>query len=451
MIQFSFGQESNTWIRSFDFEVNVVAEIKISADNGYLIYGINGFKGVDTTVISFLIKVDHTGDLVWEKSTIVHGNVGFGPYSSAMRPTDDDGYFLVSSTNAHDPEEGEMILYKFDSELNTIWLKEYHNIGFALHSAHQTNDGGYIMCGATCVCTFSRGTYFTKVMKTDNYGEVLWTKEDSSGSSYDNVLQVAEGGYIIYGDTLLVRTDSVGNTVWTHSFENCAFGEGLPAIQASDNGFVVVVQPYDVDYAPNEIWIQKFDESGNLLWSKEYGTENPLSTTGGIKQTKDGGLVIVATSRAEETYLWLLKTDEVGDTIWTRSLNYYDGFEGMDIKQTPDGGYIILARAYFDDHHTILLIKTEANGNVLQTPVEEKYFEPLIKLYPNPTYDILNISIETGSPESIEVTSACGQQLLHRAIEGTTHQLDLSFFQKGIYFITIRSKGFVTTRKIIKM
>ena len=36
-------------------------------------------------------------------------------------------------------------------------------------------------------------------------------------------------------------------------------------------------------------------------------------------------------------------------------------------------------------------------------------------------------------------------------MEGPTHQLDLSSFQKGVYFITIRSNDFVRTRKIIKI
>ena len=31
------------------------------------------------------------------------------------------------------------------------------------------------------------------------------------------------------------------------------------------------------------------------------------------------------------------------------------------------------------------------------------------------------------------------------------YQLDLSSFRKGVYFITIRSKDFVTTRKIVKL
>jgi hypothetical protein len=36
-------------------------------------------------------------------------------------------------------------------------------------------------------------------------------------------------------------------------------------------------------------------------------------------------------------------------------------------------------------------------------------------------------------------------------MEGTSHQLDLSSLQKGVYLISIRSKDFVTTRKVIKL
>ena len=35
-------------------------------------------------------------------------------------------------------------------------------------------------------------------------------------------------------------------------------------------------------------------------------------------------------------------------------------------------------------------------------------------------------------------------------MEGSSHQIDLSLFTEGIYFITIKSNDLVTTRKIIK-
>ena len=79
--------------------------------------------------------------------------------------------------------------------------------------------------------------------------------------------------------------------------------------------------------------------------------------------------------------------------------------------------------------------------------MKEKY----LSVYPNPTYKLL--TIETGQPvsQTIELTSLNGQLINSTRMEGTTLQLDLSSFEKGVYFITIRSKDFVTTRKIIKL
>ena len=74
-----------------------------------------------------------------------------------------------------------------------------------------------------------------------------------------------------------------------------------------------------------------------------------------------------------------------------------------------------------------------------------------ISIYPNPAGVILNIETEYLDHYSIEITSLNGQQILIGEMEGTSHQLDLSSFQKGVYFITIRSEDFVTTRKIIKL
>jgi hypothetical protein len=74
-----------------------------------------------------------------------------------------------------------------------------------------------------------------------------------------------------------------------------------------------------------------------------------------------------------------------------------------------------------------------------------------IYIYPNPTNSFL--TIETGYPNTshIEITSLNGQLILNKEMNGTTDQIDLSSFQKGVYFITIRSKDFVTTRKVIKL
>lgn len=73
-----------------------------------------------------------------------------------------------------------------------------------------------------------------------------------------------------------------------------------------------------------------------------------------------------------------------------------------------------------------------------------------IRIYPNPSMDLLTIETDISDHYSLEITSMNGQRMYTDEPEGTSHPMDLSSFQKGVYFITIRSEDFVATSKIIK-
>ncbi len=72
-------------------------------------------------------------------------------------------------------------------------------------------------------------------------------------------------------------------------------------------------------------------------------------------------------------------------------------------------------------------------------------------IYPNPANDLLTIKTNESGQHTIEIHSLNGQLLYSNKIEGPTHQIDLSSFQKGLYFITVRSRDYVITEKIIKL
>ncbi len=72
-------------------------------------------------------------------------------------------------------------------------------------------------------------------------------------------------------------------------------------------------------------------------------------------------------------------------------------------------------------------------------------------IYPNPINHIFTIEISQPGQNFIEITSLNGQLLLSDRMEEPTHQIDLSSFEKGLYFITVRSKDYVRTEKIIKL
>jgi len=73
-----------------------------------------------------------------------------------------------------------------------------------------------------------------------------------------------------------------------------------------------------------------------------------------------------------------------------------------------------------------------------------------IQIFPNPGQGMF--TIETSIPDlyDIKITSLNGQLIYRERMEGSSHQVDLSSFSTGVFFITIRSNDFVTTRKIIK-
>jgi len=73
------------------------------------------------------------------------------------------------------------------------------------------------------------------------------------------------------------------------------------------------------------------------------------------------------------------------------------------------------------------------------------------KLFPNPTDNIINIETQYQIPLTIEIHSLSGQIIQSTKILNNSTQIDLSSFQKGVYFITVRSRDLVRTEKIIKL
>ena len=74
-----------------------------------------------------------------------------------------------------------------------------------------------------------------------------------------------------------------------------------------------------------------------------------------------------------------------------------------------------------------------------------------IRIFPNPTNTLISINIKATGLHYVEITSLNGQLIFRKELEGPTHQLDLSSFQKGVYLITVRSMDQVWKEKIIKL
>jgi hypothetical protein len=105
------------------------------------------------------------------------------------------------------------------------------------------------------------------------------------------------------------------------------------------------------------IWAGASAQAPDILWMKDYGGAwNDEAWQ--LKQTPDGGFIIVGFSEDNDD-IYLLKTNENGDTLWTSLLGFTSDDVGRSVEPLEDGGYILTGHA----GGYIVLMKADSLGN----------------------------------------------------------------------------------------
>jgi len=307
---------------------------------------------------------------------------GNGPYSDvpgAVIQSNDGGYIIVGYTESFGAGMWDVYLVKTDSIGDTLWTKTYggsdRDIGY---SVQQTNDGGYIVVGATEIFDIFAGEVL--LIKTDANGDTLWTRT-YGGNSRDEgyaVQQTADSGYIITGktasygagihDVYLIKTDVSGDTLWTRTYGGLDFDIGYSVQQTSDGGYVVAGTTNSFGPWSGNVYLVKTDSIGDTLWTRVYGGSD-ADEGYCVQQTSDSGYIITGRTKSfgaggEDVYL--IKTNANGDTLWTRTYGGLDFDIGYSVQQTFDDGYVIAG--YNSNNGTgVYLIRTNASGDTLWT------------------------------------------------------------------------------------
>ena len=84
----------------------------------------------------------------------------------------------------------------------------------------------------------------------------------------------------------------------------------------------------------------RFNAVGDTLWTKTYGDTTNFQTGRHMRQTLDGGFILLADDKTNNASYWVIKTDSMGNVAWQQN---YGGpqFEGpTHIAVCNDGGYI---------------------------------------------------------------------------------------------------------------
>jgi hypothetical protein len=265
---------------------------------------------------------------------------------------------------------------------DTLWTKSYGASGseFA-NTITQTSDGGYIFAGYTINDAIDSAQGSIYLAKLNSGGNLLWKKVLGPSKEYTDaysIKQTSDKGYIITGytdgyneingDVFLLKTDSLGNSVFVKTYGNKGADWAYAAEQTPDGGFIIG-GTYSTDSTSLDLdaYIIKTDANGDTLWTKTFG--GPGNEYGqSLTQTADGGYVLggYTNSFGNGNYdAFLLKVNANGDTVFTRSFGGYNDDEANAVFQTSDGGYALSGQtnSFGKGGYDFYFVKTDANGN----------------------------------------------------------------------------------------
>jgi len=377
-----FGNKQTVWDKTFNGTANNYDEAKNivqTTDGGY---AIAGYTQNNSNYDALVIKLDDSGNQMWIKT--FNGIANQNDMAKSILQTMDGCYVVAGYTTNNNSSEYDAWVIKLDKNGNTIWNKSFNGTANGTDIANdiiQTRDGGYVVAG----CTYNQLNGFLSddfwIIKLDASGNKIWDKtfgneRNQSDEAY-SIVQTADGGYTVTGytyinnrDVWVIKLDSVGNQIWSKTFNGSANGDdySYDIIQTTEGGYVVAGMTNDFyDTSTCGAWIIKLGNDGNKVWDKTFNGVANRDFATGIAQTTDGGYAICGITNKSNINGWtdvlLIKLNASGNKTWDKTFsgttNDHDG--AYSILQTTDGGY---ALSGFTDNDA-WIIKLDLHGNKL--------------------------------------------------------------------------------------
>ena len=221
----------------------------------------------------------------------------------------------------------------------------------------------------------------------------------------------------------------------------------------------------ETDGARNDLFLAKFDGSGNVLWAKSTGGTGEdcaysidLDDDGNIYQTGyftsnpvTFGTVTLTIDDPSDCFL--AKYDKDGKVAWVLSFRGESQIRALSVSlDAAANAYItcnFLGPVNFGSTELTnngVFVAKALTGNT--TEVNDIDVPSTLKLFPNPAKT--DIEIETAAQSVIEIYNIQG--ILIKRIDANSNKtvVDIAGFPDGIYIFKVISAGKTEIRKIVK-
>lgn len=493
--------------------MDVVYSLQQTSDGGSILGGYsnsnasgekseNSRGGVD----AWIVKVDASGNLVWEKT---YGGSG-DDFLTSIKETPDGGFIVGMGSNSNisgDKTENsrgglDFWILKLNAFGELDWQKTYGGAQPDFDTnVFPTTDGGYFVTGYSdsgisgdkSVPSNGQRDYW--VLKLNSSGEINWQKA-IGGSTMDRLIvsiQTADGGYMLGGhsdsnisgdksensrglfDNWLVKLNADGSIEWDKTYGGNDNDLVRDIIQIED-GFMVGGYSHSgisgdktgelrgvIDY-----WVYKINYDGNMVWQKTIGgSQTDYLRT--IRRKSDGNYLVTGYSNSnasgEKTEnsnggydMWFLLLNPNGEILGQNTIGG-SGDESAGYSVILDDGYLFaVASESNQSGDKSENSRGEEDYWLFKTTFEllglnNLYEQSAILIYPNPVKN--QFTIDLGKVETkiqIQIRDSSGK-LIEK--QNFTNKQNLSIALNapaGIYFLTVQlENNKIMTKKLVKL
>ncbi len=447
IVFYSDSSGFNHWEKaysSFDntFSFETIAQL---SDSGFIAGG-NMFNPITNQLGGALIKLDQHGNEIWKKS--ISDNSGADIVVTDLLIETDSSFLLVAKKTGN--SDGNFII-RMDTSGNILWQNSFEVLGndkIELNSLKQAADKSLFIVGTYISGNDQSGLVF----RLDSLGSVLWAKKSNyPNSSFKDLLMDTDRLFCrnatSFGEAIVNSFDLNGNSIWSLKFpeyEDLNFAQ-MPGKRKltfdTDSNLVL----YSSNFSFSSFY--RFSKEGIIL-----DGINGFGSSQGIDFYSNGSCAILMSGPAYGIKSSLITNNHFAVTRLVNfnsnqsSCLWQNMAEGTsvsdnttDISLSPSS-IITVSIAMMENVSAFISIDNncvEFLGRIDE--ITNNDFE----IFPNPTNELIQLSINSNGELPIKgyLVDALGNDVFSFKINSSQETIDASKVHSGIYWLKIGDKS----------
>ena len=370
----------------YGFRGNLLQEIQIDGllgyysttmkDYGNFIYIGGSARADDSTVNSFIVKLDSAGTDAWR--TNYDNATGTNVKIRSLYVDRDENVYWIGS------ESSKPLFLKYNKNGIFKWSiveEPFDNGRFIPNAVTVDSAGNVTIAGQVIHNAYSRSF---AVVQYDRNGKPKWQEQITGrGKASTKLTEAAFDGFghvYMVGQSsgsntkpnfAAIKYDEDGNELWSKAYNFSASSKDVPQAMAVDKqGHLFIAGSSSGAGTKDDVATVKFLNDGSLAWHRRYnGSGDSTDTANDIAIDSHGNIIVAGTSISakNKSEITILKYSNDGDVLWEKSYSDNDPANHQAVALAldhDDNIYITGTKSSDQTIDEIVVLKYDKTGSL---------------------------------------------------------------------------------------